>query len=204
MIVLSWRFELSLAYYINKWPINEQFQSEIEHFSSYLSKKTIKENLLNKAKSDLSSELNRSNFHLWKQYGLLKWILNNNEHFNQPNQNAKSKMLNIKETRKVFDTLLNTSASANDTSIKSCIDIYSLCIDYFLIEIDAFHRLFDIETSHFRSCAENKVSLPSFGHELSLFDLEKMTTAKKKEYMNAKECMSELLIANCLKKSKLT
>jgi hypothetical protein len=198
LIVLKWRFELDLLLYLNKFGLDESNEKD-SSFSLYLNKSAIRENLLNMAKDDLSTEANRSNFHLWKQYGLLKWVLSNSQRLNGNNCLPKNP---LKDTRKVFDTLLNTSASSSDTSHQSCINIYSLAIDYCLIEMNVFCQSYDIQTSQFRSVVENRVSISSLGTEVNLFNQENVYKVKKSNFLNAKETLSEILISNCLKKSK--
>lgn len=73
LTVLRWRFELAL------------YRSLLEHVPSQRSQiashpdldpSRVKEALLNQAKLDLSLETNRSNFDLWKEYAVLKYIIN--------------------------------------------------------------------------------------------------------------------------------
>jgi hypothetical protein len=67
VLVLEWKFELGLINLVKKW-------SPIEK-DPYFDSKILKQNLLEKAKQSLSLEHNRANFALWKQYGILKWLL---------------------------------------------------------------------------------------------------------------------------------
>jgi hypothetical protein len=197
LIIMQWQFELEILYQIKKW--NSKLKN-VNDCKDYFDFEQVKQNLLNKAKSDLSLEVNRANFNLWKQYGHLKWLLNCSDSFSQGKQSKQ-----LKETRKVFDTLLNTSASAVESTPRACIDIYSLCVDYVLIELDLFYRPFGISLSRFRPITESEAHLFTYYNQSNLFDSNrkvKANTAKKTEYEKIKESMSEILINSCLNKSK--
>ena len=196
LIVLKWRFELEILYQLSKSNAKLTNESTAE-FDQYFNSNLIKQNLLNSARVDLSSELNRSNFSLWKQYGHLKHLLNCHPQFSQSNSRQ------MKETRKIFDTLLTTSTSAVESDAQSCINIYSLCVDYVLIELNAYYRLFDVNTSLFRPGSETSVGLSTFFSEIELFTSLKSNSKQKREYEQLKEKLSEILTKNCLTKSKI-
>jgi hypothetical protein len=126
-LVLKWKLELNLISCLIKNDIIDETESHF--FNANL----IKNNLLNEIKQCLSLPSNRSNFYLWKEYSILKYIL---AHITTKDKNK----INLKETKKVFETLLTTSPSANSYNDESCIDIFSLCLDYAEIELGLFCR----------------------------------------------------------------
>ena len=78
--ILKWNFEIVLMNILlssNQNFLNEKIPNT---HADYFCAKTIKANLLIQSKTDLSLEANRSNFDLWKQYGILKWILNHDQY----------------------------------------------------------------------------------------------------------------------------
>lgn len=194
LTIFKWKFELNLFYLLRKLNKNElKAENELD---SYVNAEVVKQNLLNQAKNDLSSEENRSNFTLWKQYGILKWILNN---FNT----ELTKPVQLKETRKVFDTLLNTSTHSVSSSVESCIHIYSLCVDYVQIELDMFYNKCDFYTSSFREgFTETQFMLSTHFAKTDFFNLDRQfrKSANKISLANLKQTLSEILVKNCLNK----
>jgi hypothetical protein len=194
LTILKWKFELNLYYLLRK--LNKQEIRSENEFDSYLNAELVKQNLLNQAKNDLSSEENRSNFTLWKQYGILKWILNNFD-------TEITKAIQLKETRKVFDTLLNTSAHSVSSSVESCILIYSLCVDYVQIELDMFYNKCDFYTSSLsEGLTETQFMLSTQFSKTNFFNLDRQF--KKSSYKislgTLKQTLSELMVKNCLNK----
>ena len=188
VLILEWKFELDLIRLTSK-----QSSSHTEDkFKEYFDPSIIKQNLLNKAKTDLSMEENRSNFVLWRQYGILKWILN------QDNQKMP-----LKETRKVFDTLLKTSFSSSTNSLEACIDIYSICIDYVELELGMFNNQFDVVSSSLRTSIEPEVNLATVfcKSEFSNLRQEPRSLIKDKDLNSLKFNLSEILANNCLNKN---
>lgn len=92
--LLKWKFEICLIVILTQPGriIPETITCD-ENYSSYFNVKTIKQNLLAQTRADLSLEKNRSNFELWKQYGLLKWILNHKKLKESLPQTSRSKQL---------------------------------------------------------------------------------------------------------------
>lgn len=147
----------------------------------------MKQRLLDQSKLDLSQERNRSNFRLWKEYAILKCILNSSE----------NKALNPKETLKIFNTLLNTSFSSTNVDLSACIDIYGLCVDYCLIELGMFSREFDVTTNF--SPDEVQACL-SFRTDFYLKHVN--AKSKVKDLPGLKLNLSEMLASKCLGKGK--
>lgn len=197
LIILEWRLELEQLFLLNKYKtklIKILPQSGIKDLFDF---EKIKQNLIARTRNDLSMEENRSNFALWKQYGSLKWLLSNSEHFGAP-----CGANNLKETRKIFDTLLTTSLSAVQVNDQACIDIYSLCVDYALVELGAAFKPHDIELiTTVTSQLNISLNLFTFWSQVSLFKAKKLTETKRKEYNSAKERLSELIATHCLNKS---
>lgn len=79
LIILKWKFELMLYQLVIKYS-SQTFKSEINPPLGFEPSR-IKENLLNLSKTDLSLEANRSNFDLWREYSVLKLILNKGFYF---------------------------------------------------------------------------------------------------------------------------
>jgi len=78
LTVMKWRFELNLIEILlrRQDELNSCGLLQIEKYLAYFCPRTLKQTLLTQVKTDLSLEKNRSNFELWRQYGILKWILN--------------------------------------------------------------------------------------------------------------------------------
>ncbi len=78
LTILKWRFELNLIDILQrrKKDLDLCGLLQIKKYAPYFCPKTLKETLLAQVKADLSLEKNRSNFELWRQYGILKLILN--------------------------------------------------------------------------------------------------------------------------------
>ena len=135
----------------------------------------------------MSLERNRSNFRLWKEYAVLKCIINSSE----------TTQLNSKETLKIFNTLLNTSFSSTNVDVNACIDIYGLCVDYALIELGIFYREFDLITG--KSPKEAQACL-SFREDFLMKNFNFKN--KIKDLPGLKQTLSELLANKCLGKGK--
>ena len=145
---------------ILKW----KFEQFISHQIKYLNSK---ESLVEVIKNDLSLEANRSDFLLWKNYAILKYILNSN----------------LKETRKVFNTLLSSSESANSQSLDAFVEIYQLCIDFVELELGIYSQDFDVTDSNvnIKFTQNQKIKLSQTG----------------------KDNLVEILANNCLYKSQI-
>ncbi len=109
--------------------------------------------------------------------------------------------MSIKETKKIFDTLLSTSASAACQTREHFIDIYSLSVDYCLLELGVFYKQFDVSTTSlnaFEALAQlSTIQLQSGG----LFDVGAKSESRRKEaneLRSVKSRQSELLVKNCL------
>ena len=179
-----------LSYY--KQTASEDLQKEL---GEYFEPKIIKQNLLSQTRLDLSLEANRSNFDLWKQYGLLKWLLNHSKFNYEANKSTQS----LKETRKVFDTLLaKLAANGVPANLNNCINVFGLCADYVELELGIYYRQFDIETSSLNTL-EFEIGFESIHTESGFFDLSdqseiKLQPLKKEEIVS----ISEMLVKNCL------
>ena len=114
LTILKWKFELELYFLVKN---NSAASTKGIPFvdDDFFEPSRVKEKLLNQAKIDLSCEVNRSNLILWREYALLKLMVNNGQ---------------VKETRKILDTLLKTSDSSHMSTEQACTDVYSLSIDY--------------------------------------------------------------------------
>ncbi len=175
----------------------KQIASEFlqKELGEYFEPKIIKQNLLNQSKLDLSLEANRSNFDLWKQYGILKWLLNHSKFNYDTNKSVQS----LKETRKVFDTLLAKSATNGvPANLTDCIDVFCLCADYVELELGIYYRQFDIEATSLNTL-EFDIGFASIHIQNGLFDLSdqgeiKLQPLKKEEIVS----ISEMLVKNCL------
>lgn len=179
LTLLRWQFELHL--YLS---LTSNHPSTTITPKPIFDAKQVKENLLNQCKQDLSKEANRSNFAMWREYGVLKLLLNKGQ---------------LKETKKIFDTLLKTSESSQKSHDQACIDIYSLCVDYTLAELGSFYRQFDIETSNLE--IKNDQTEVHISTKWDFFDLKKSNHSLKQVYSNSvKDALSSLLVQNCLQK----
>ena len=100
------------------------------------------------------------------------------------NQNNQKNAL--KETRKVFDTLLSTSLSSGNNNLEACIDIYSLCIDYVQLELGMFNKQFDVVSSTARTSIESEVNLSTTFLKNGFFNLkqEQQNLTKDKNFSN--------------------
>ncbi|RNA16691.1 NRDE2 -like protein, partial [Brachionus plicatilis] len=145
---------------ILKWKFEQLISQEIKEL-------TTKESLIEILKHDLSLEVNRSNFILWKNYAMLKYILNSN----------------LKETRKVFNALLNSSESANSQSHEAFMDIYSLAIDFVELELGIHYQDSDVNNSNveIKLKQNQKIKLPQ----------------------TTRENLMEILAKNCLYKNQM-
>ena len=193
MTVLKWKFELNLIFVLTK----SKAVTFGEAYRDYFCPKTVKANLLNQAKLDLSLEHNRSNFDLWKQYGVLKWILNHGRFADDLKTVRKAG--NLKETKKIFDNLLSSSSSLK---LSDSLNVYSLCIDYVLLELGMFHKQFDV-TSTSLNVFEANAELATIHMTSGLFDLSQtdLRIKESREALTAlKTRLSDLLVKNCLNK----
>jgi hypothetical protein len=136
----------------------------------------------------LSLERNRSNFRLWKEYAILKCILNS----------SQSSQVNAKETLKIFNTLLNTSFSSTNVDLNACIDMYGLCVDYALIELDIFYREFDVNTRH---SPKEALACLSFREDFWIKNFASKT--KLKNLAGLKQTLSEMFANKCLGKGRI-
>lgn len=145
---------------ILKWKFEHFISNQIKYLNT-------KESLNEAIKNDLSMEANRSDFVLWKNYAILKYNLNSN----------------LKETRKVFNTLLNSSESANSQSLDAFIEIYQLCVDFVELELGIYCQDFDVTNStvNIKLSQNQKIKLSQTG----------------------KENLIEILVNNCLYKSQV-
>jgi hypothetical protein len=171
--ILKWKFELFLINLLKKYGENIK-DEEFDH-------KKLRQNLLDESKQTLSLEENRQNFDLWKQYGILKWLLNYQNDF---------KITNLKDSRKVFDNLLNI--------MNNNIDVYSLCCDYIKLELGIYYEQFDVNTSSVKSL--NQATISTINFQNGFFDLKQDNLVKSsmKDLMNLKNNQIELLVDNCL------
>lgn len=192
LTILKWKFELNLILLLSDKSISNELQQDYE---SYLNPRVIKQKLIDQTKGDLSIESNRTNFTLWKQYALLKWLLNH-EKFNFDNK----KMTGLKETRKVFDNLLLTLFNSTTPSLTDCVNVYSLCADYVELELGIYYRQFSVETTDL-STQEFDIGFETIQIQSGFFDLSQRelkgnSHLKKEDYVS----MSEMLLKNCLNK----
>jgi len=92
--LLKWKFEINLILILAE---QERDLPELiscdENYLSYFNAKTIMQNLLAQTKVDLALEHNRSNFEIWKQYGILKWILSHKQFKEFSKKTIKSKFI---------------------------------------------------------------------------------------------------------------
>lgn len=77
LTVLKWKFELELYESVSRHGGRTGVPQPPVQFEPV----QLKANLLNQAKIDLSLEVNRSNFDLWKEYAILKLIINKGKFF---------------------------------------------------------------------------------------------------------------------------
>ena len=109
--------------------------------------------------------------------------------------------MSIKETRKIFDTLLSTSSSAICHSCEHFIDMYSLSVDYCLLELGIFYKQFDVSTTS-ENVFEARAELSTVQFQLGvLFDTGVKSESRLKEaneLSSVKSRQSELLVKNCL------
>lgn len=69
MTIIKWHFELKLI------DLQKSLSGKSACQDMDLDWKKAKENLINQTRTDLSTEANRSNFNLWKEYAILKLLL---------------------------------------------------------------------------------------------------------------------------------
>ena len=108
--------------------------------------------------------------------------------------------VSIKETKKIFDTLLSTSSSASCQTTQHFIDIYSLSLEYVLLELGILYKQYDIATTSLNSF-EASTQLASTRFQTGFFDLKQNMILKKKDSIDLKELkirLSELIVKNCL------
>jgi hypothetical protein len=214
-IILKWKFELLLLDLLSSNEIkssqslNRVHICEDETNQKYFDAETVKQNLLNQVKNDLSIPENRANFYMWKQYAILKWLLNHERYSSVSSSSSSSRksiVVNLKETRKIFDTLFKMGSSDDClTSLQACLDIYSLCIDYIALELGLFYRQFDVLNSSFRA-NELSVGFSTMQVQHGFFDLTQLNlklASSTSENKNLKQQLIELLAKNCLNRSNI-
>ena len=110
----------------------------------------------------------------------------------------------FKETRKVFETLLRTSLSSACATTQHFIDIYGLSIDYALLELGIFYKQFDVVSSSLNPY-QMDTQISSVRIQTGFFDIKKRDLKRKEsrsEFKALKNKLCELLVNNCLDKSK--
>jgi hypothetical protein len=205
LTILKWKFELNLLYILTKE--NRLISQEITlNASNYFCPKTVKKNMLDQVKTDLSIESNRSNFDLWKQYGILKWLLNHEQFLlTSTNSSQTGATVSLKETKKIFDTLLNTSSSSIGTTTLDSINIYSLVVDYVSLELGIFYKQFDVTTTSLNAF-EASAQLSTIYIQNGLFNFKDINNLKVREnnnnYKALKIRLTDMLANKCLNKNQ--
>jgi hypothetical protein len=186
LIILKWKFEFNLIQLLTNRVISEEINQD---FEDYFNPNLVKKNLIHLTKLDL--EKNRLNHDLWKQYGILKWLLNNEKFLN----NESKKIDDLKETRKVFDNLILTSSisTTNDS-----INMFSLCADYVELELGIYYKQYDIETNNSIS-NDLSIGFTTIFIQNGIFDLNYEIRVKKFKKEDLIK-FSEMLVKNCLNK----
>ena len=217
IIILKWKFELNLIDFISKINFNKIEELKLINdpsLNNYFNLNKIKENLLNQIKQELGLEQNRSNLILWKQYAILKLILNQPKYQNI-DKNSNKKNFNIKETCKVFNTLITAKSKINKTS-KDIIDNYKLCIDYALIELGCFYIQYDVilkknnENELINDIEINLSTIKMFNegnNSKTVFNLKYLDISinkTQKELNKTKEFICDILSKYCLETSTMT
>ena len=109
----------------------------------------------------------------------------------------------IKDTRKIFDTLLTTSSSAACANNQQLIDIYSLSVDYVLLELGCFYKQFDVMSTSLHH-HEVTAQLATTNIQEGFYDLKNFKLRNKTDKVTAslKSKLTELLVRNCLNKKE--